>query len=359
MVLDKRKVLLGAVYGLGVLSAGVLFVAKCPYVRVMEEVCVDNSAYGNASIDAKLRPFDIRLPAPVGEGAPLTPPGPTDGYRLFLLGDSFLGFNRGHESLAHVLSRSLGESAHITSWSGAGPECLFRRETPGPRAGPRRVVVLERTEWHLTELALTASCPPLPEAAGPVGRRAQKLFDAVFSDSEERLRYLLYNSVLTAPVVEAWNTFLYERFGVLPAGAPIASVSPPYLFSRVETDPNYPSSFYAVHDDALVAAIADNAAKWAERLRSDYGAELILAPVPSRYTLYHRFARPNDAYDEFLPRLYKELARRKVAYVDLYTPLTASSEPAYFPTDVHWNGRGIDVASAAIARAVRSAGERP
>ena len=353
MILDKQKLLWGVVKGFGALSAGILLIAKCPYVRVMEAVCVDNSAYGNASVDAKLRQFKIRLPDSVGEDVRFAPSGTTEGNRVFLMGDSFLGYRRGHESLAQDLSESLQERVNVSSWNRAGPSCLFQGELPGARTGKRRVVVLERTEWHLTELAEMEPCPSLVAPPGPARRWAQKIFDMVFSDSEERLRYLLFNSVITAPVVEAWNTELYARFGILPSAAPIASASPPYLFSRVEVDPDFPSSFYAPHDDALVSAIADNVEKTAEKLRSDYGAELIFLPIPSRYTIYHRFARA-DPYDDFLPRLYKELARRKVAYVDLYDPFLSSRESVFFPTDVHWNGRGITIAATAVFPAVRA-----
>jgi hypothetical protein len=351
MSLNKRRLLLDVIKGLGVLSAVVLLIAKCPYVRVMEAVCVDNSAYGNASVDAKLRQFKIRLPEPVGSDARFTPPGSTEGYRLFLMGDSFLAYHRGHASLAQLLSENFPEPAKITSGYRSGPVCLFQREVPGARAGGKRIVLLERTEWHLAELAQTEPCPPISNPVGRTRQWAQKFFDMAVSDSEERLRYLLFNSVITAPLIEAWNTELYARFGLLPSSTPIASNSPPYLFSRVETDPDLPSSFYAPHDDALVSAIADNVEKASEKLRSDYGVELIFMPVPSRYTIYHRFARP-DRYDDFLPRLYKELSRRRVAYIDLYGPFMSSRESVYFPTDVHWNGRGIAIALEAAVRAV-------
>ena len=359
MPTDKNRLLLSVIRGLGLLAAAVLLVAKCPYTRVMEALCVHDIVYGDNYRDVKLRPFQIRLPEPVGEPLRASLPGATAGNDLFVTGDSYLPENRGHEPFVRQLSEKLGNPAYFASLPAGGPACLFQKETPGTHAGRKRVVVLERAERFLPELAHPAACAPIVEPYTGVRLLVQKSFNQIFMDSEERLRYLLLNSVVTAPLVSAWNTELYLRFGILPELTPAVSVDPPYLFPRVEVDPELSTSFYYPHDDALIAAVADDLARTADRLRSDYGAELVFMPVPNKYTLYHRFARPDDRYDDFLPRLYKELARRNVRYVDLYAPFMASSESVYLPTDSHWNGHGVSLALDAILPVIRAANAAP
>ena len=351
---DKNRRLLFAVRALGVLSATFLFVAKWPYARVMEALCVDDTVYGDTYRDVKLRPFRIRLPDPVGGPLLQSPPGTTADERLIITGDSYLSENRGHEPFVRLLSAALREPVYFASFTPPGPVCLFRKEAAGTRAGRGRVVVLERAERYLSELAKPETCAPVAEPAQGARLVAQKLFTQIFQDSEERLRYFLLNSKLTAPLVSAWNTELYVRFGVLPSLSPAVSRDPPYLFSRLEVDPALPTSFYFTHDDALISAIADGLERTANTLRSDYGAELLFVPIPNKYTLYHRLVRP-DRYDDFLPRLYKELARRHIRYVDLYTPFLASPESVYWPTDTHWNGHGVALALDATVRAVQDA----
>jgi hypothetical protein len=352
MLTDKNRLLLSLIRGLGVVAAGALLVAKIPYTRVMEALCAHDIVYGDNYRDVKLKPFQIRLPDAVGEPLRQSPPGATAGDDLFVTGDSYLPENRGHEPFVRQLSQKLGEPAYFASLPPGGPVCLFQKETPGAQARRKRIVVLERAERFLPELARPAACVPIVEP--PAGARllVRKLFNQVFMDSEERLRYLLLNSLLTAPLVETWNTQLYLRLGMLPELTPAVSLDPPYLFSRVEVDPELSTSFYYPHDDALISAIADNLERAAAKLRSDYGAELVFMPVPNKYTLYHRFARP-DPYDDFLPRLYKELARRNVRYVDLYSPFMASPESVYLPTDSHWNGRGVSLALDAALPVIR------
>lgn len=356
--MDKNRRLLLAVRALGLLSAAVLFVAKFPYVRLMEALTVHDTVYGDTYRDVKLAPFRIRLPDPVGPPLLQSVPGTTADYRLFITGDSYLPENRGHEPFVRRLSTALREPVFFASITPSDPACLFRGETPGARTGRGRVVVVERAERYVSRFAAMRPCEPT--VAPPQGARlvAEKLFKQLFEqDTEERLRYFLLNSVLTAPLVEAWNTQLYLRFGILPDLSPVVSKDPPYLFARLETDPALATSFYAEHDDALISAIADGLERTAKTLRDDYGAELIFVPIPNKFTLYHGLAR-NDRYDDYLPRLYKELGRRGIRYVDLYRPFMASKESVYWPTDTHWNGHGAALALDAVVRAVQDARKR-
>jgi hypothetical protein len=66
-------------------------------------------------------------------------------------------------------------------------------------------------------------------------------------------------------------------------------------------------------------------------------------PIPNKYTLYHKFIN-NDAYNDFLPRLFAELDKRHICYIDVYHEFKNNSDTLYFGTDTHWNSKGIDIA---------------
>jgi hypothetical protein len=50
----------------------------------------------------------------------------------------------------------------------------------------------------------------------------------------------------------------------------------------------------------------------------------------------------NHPYNNFLPRLYKELDKRHVRYVNLYHEFISSTDILYYGTDTHWNKKGVD-----------------
>ncbi|NJK95978.1 MAG: hypothetical protein HC905_14620 [Bacteroidales bacterium] len=70
---------------------------------------------------------------------------------------------------------------------------------------------------------------------------------------------------------------------------------------------------------------------------------MIFLAVPSKYTIYHKLLN-NDLYNNFLPRLYKELESRKIPVVKLLDHYQKSDELLYYPTDAHWTQAGLDIA---------------
>jgi len=59
--------------------------------------------------------------------------------------------------------------------------------------------------------------------------------------------------------------------------------------------------------------------------------------------MYYHKVRPEDTYDEFLPRLYDELEKTGITHVNIYNDFIKSEEPLYYGTDTHWNKNGVDI----------------
>ncbi len=361
MDFNRQRLLLFGIRGLGIFSFIILLVAKCPYARVLNSLCVDDMVYGNTYRDAKLRPFKVRLPDPVGDVPAISDPKRPGAHRLFFIGDCASQAHYGMKALVLQLSERLREPIYYDHLDDLlNPACLFQEEAPHSQA-PGRVLVVDSVEFALVRrLSKSRPCPaPVSAKARPFESWApvvwsNKIINVLFLDIERRLHFLLTNSKLTAPFVESWNTALFARFCLLPASEPMVSLAPPFLFSSTETSPILSSSFYAPHDDALVLTIAKNLEEISNTLRSQYNVELIFLPVPNKFTIYHRFVTA-DRYDNFLPRLDEELRRRGVRTVRLYEPFLRSQEFVYHPSDSNWNRYGASITLEEVVRAIEEA----
>ena len=67
--------------------------------------------------------------------------------------------------------------------------------------------------------------------------------------------------------------------------------------------------------------------------------------IPSKYTVYHTLVN-EDAYNDFLPRLYAGLEARGVPYIPLYDDFMQAKVEGwiYYGTDTHWTPKGLDIA---------------
>jgi hypothetical protein len=89
-----------------------------------------------------------------------------------------------------------------------------------------------------------------------------------------------------------------------------------------------------------------------------HGVHLIYCPLPESGTIYPEFfpeeARDALAVPSFLDRLIDGSRVQGVQVVDLRPVFRANKSPyLYQPDDSHWNPRGISLAAAALAEAVR------
>ena len=66
-------------------------------------------------------------------------------------------------------------------------------------------------------------------------------------------------------------------------------------------------------------------------------------PIPDKISIYGHYVT-DQPYDGFVPRLCDALEQHQIPVIRLYEDFKASPEVLYFPTDTHWNPKGISMA---------------
>jgi hypothetical protein len=175
------------------------------------------------------------------------------------------------------------------------------------------------------------------------------------SNSEDLYTVLLQGSNLTSRIYSEIATIKFDLFGYISDKTPVYSLdqfSVPVLFYK-QTVNDQPTSFYFNHTDDLIKTYVDNIADLSEKLLKYYNLKLILVPVPNKFTIYVKKIRPFDKYDNFLPRLHRELDARGIKNVNLYDDYISSDTLLYYGTDSHWNKKGVDIAVQKILEEIR------
>lgn len=358
--MSKRR-LLPVVRVLGVLSLLFLLLLKAPPHRVsaalMERLCPIHHDYGDEYSVSQVLPFKVPVGAAVGPDLAGGDRSKAGDYRVYTIGDSFFYFHRGHDNFVKSLSERLHEPVFHESWDLVNPSCLFDRDAEKFKDGKKRILLVSVAEKLMSRrFVKLGACPDwmAEQHYHLTPRRAlTRAVETVFADRETPMRVFLSHFILTERVSEALNTARFHLFPASMTTEPRYSLDPPFLFSWAETDPDEETSFYRPHPDALVAAVADTVAGVARDVKTRYGAEMVFMPVPNKYTIEHRLVN-QDKYDDYLPRLYAALDKRGVRTVRLYEPFMAAKPPVYYPTDVHWNPRGIEIALDEAVKALRA-----
>jgi hypothetical protein len=350
----KDKIALIVIRLLGVL-AGVLFITvRSPAIAnfFLRDCFYDRGDYyGDSYLEAKVLRFKQLLPEAKGKGI-FNDPTDLDRFQLISIGDSFFNRCRGYDTVPYLLSQRLQQPVFYNPSAYYNPFELFKNiRTPG-----KRILILDCAERMIVERFLPdpiINPPGSEDVRSPLSRTFDELRDRWFVKSESNYQYFLRNCFLTSPIIEIWNSLNFEFLNRISKTTPVYSVAPPVLFLYSETEPQLPSSFYYPHSDQLISTIADHFKVIKDELFSRYNTELIFMPIPNKYTIEHKVIN-SDAYDDFLPKLYAELEKRNVRTVRLYEKLSSSNEELYFPTDTHWNGKGVSLALDELLKVLRS-----
>ena len=83
----------------------------------------------------------------------------------------------------------------------------------------------------------------------------------------------------------------------------------------------------------------------AKDLKERYNLTLVYALIPNKYTIYHDFIDEAYVYDNFIPRINKQLKDTGIPVIDIYTRYKAyratdDSQPLYLRADTHWTPLG-------------------
>ncbi len=350
----KEKILRGVIGLAGILSLAVFVITKSEFL--MDAVTQNMYTDGDLYRFTKVRAFKTPLSAPDNDPSVERNPDP-DTTSLIIIGDSFMETRRGHKPFPRLLADRLGMDVSVV-YAGYAPQyfdpvyfCWNRSLDPARK----RIILLERVERYIINNYYFPSDEDTASFMEVRREYSKSWMDEIeqryFTDAETNVEVVLFSSDITSPIVEAWNTLRFNVLGQISDETPLYSLHPPFLFYKEETAPGMHTSFYYPHPDRLVDQIADNLARMDSALRSNYNAVLLFMPIPSAYTLYHTMIN-NDTYDNYLPRLCRELEKRGVKTIQLYDLFRSSPKVLYLPTDTHWNADGARLATDQAAAVV-------
>jgi len=165
-------------------------------------------------------------------------------------------------------------------------------------------------------------------------------------NTEELYSVLLKGSFLTSEIYSWIATLKFDLFKYIPPATSLYNFTafdfPVLFWGMTVNDEN--TSFYHEHTDELIDTYCDNIIDISKKLKNIYNLDMVFLPIPNKYTIWHKKINPEDEYDNFLPRLYREMDNRNIPYVDIYHDFKKSDSILYYGTDSHWNKNGIDIA---------------
>lgn len=337
---------------------GVVFVAVRyePLMNILIGNRVDN---GDLMIELNVADFRIevipdsypRLP----ENEALNP----DSAKVLLIGDSFC--RRGYDCYPFGDELTLRTGKAVLWWTQANTQTRpFSWLTAHgvTRSETRRLLIFECVERNLVYYYNNDIAIRL-DAVEQAQVKEFVLFKDFLRDevrrwmgsAEMNYAYLANASVLTAGAIETLNTFKFHQFGVLPSRFPVYSLDPPMAFSYYESNATSQTSYFFDHTDENVQNIARTIRFIKEGVDEKFNLDLLFLIVPNKITIYHELAT-DVPYDDFLPRLSRQLKIEGVNTVCLYEPFRKANKQLYFAADSHWNRAGLLLGVEETAQAI-------
>lgn len=269
---------------------------------------------------------------------------------LFVFGDSFLDHPR-QKGIPELIMDSLGlkvfyESHYLSP--------LYMVDLIGVNKSKRRVIIMEVVERYLSTIDIT---PPDKEEIvkdhhkqesnstniyDGMGKYIDPITMFIFPKNPDKSYEFLFKRAKYLNRINSWiNTLRFNYFGYMNEMTPVFSKSPPFLFYH-ETVDDSKYSYFHFHSDDEVEKIADNIEFIRNYLLENYNLDFVLFPIPNKMTIHHDLVT-DIPYDNFLPRVYRELEWRDIPVIKIYNEFKNSSEVLYYPTDTHWNTRGMNI----------------
>lgn len=263
---------------------------------------------------------------------------------ILTFGDSFFDVSF-IKTFPERLSDTLGQrvfSFMTQDAAQSNPFCILNHGAYQKKSGPK-YVIFETIERNIPA---KFSHPYDPDCF-PTSNKKNLYYtvkDFIFKQNTEQLFALLLKRGYI--LHRFYSFFVTKRFDLFGYISPMTNKykleKEPWLFYAKEYS-NEPGGFYYHYSDEELNAYADHISMLSRNLKANYNLDLIFMPIPNKYSIYHTMVN-NDRYNGFLPRLYIELERRGVVYIDLYHEYKSSRDTLYYGTDTHWNKKGLDKA---------------
>jgi hypothetical protein len=306
--------------------------------------------YGEQYYSGYIMHFREELPAPVDKYRLSDRNAALYNCDLIAFGDSFFDFSR-QKTVAERLHDSLGIRVHSMVGFNLAKDWypLIYLTEKGYQKSERKFIVYQVVERNIHnrfiephELHWKGSQTTTAGRFAPL----VKVKDLIFNDkSEELYNLLLKGSYLTTGLYTLIATLKFDLFGYMASQTPVYSLDNfevPMLFWDVTVN-DATTSFYFVKSDEMIKTYCEHIHDLSVKLSEIYNLEMVFLPVPNKFTLYYKSIRPDDQYDNFIPRLYSAMDEAGINYVNIYDEFMKQEELLYYGTDSHWNEKGVDI----------------
>ncbi len=350
----KGKVLLILIDTLAVVSFLLVLSSKIPFIGNILVPLGKN--YGDLYVMSKNNYFRVEIPAYPGEGTYRFDP--LSKAQIICFGDSFSNV---HEGLfPHLLQSRTKERTsfvYIRDMAVVSADPIVMLIEEGYRPKGRTFLV-----WELVEREIASNMADPGVTVNTVReqeRESENRLEVLFSKTliilfdKERFEYLFTNTPIMVRLLSGISTARFLLFGEISELTPKYSLDPKMLFYHGDIE-----SYTRVFSSSEIGEIADVIQRESERLDSEYNIELIFLPIPDKYSIYGDLAGAGP-YNGLIPRLTKELRKRDVPTVDLYTEyktcrrVNGDSVLFYYPSDTHWSPAGVNIAVGRVAELIR------
>ena len=257
---------------------------------------------------------------------------------IIIYGDSHFDHSR-HVSFPEQLAGLTGKKVYYyrinKPFWGNAPAFL---ETMGYQPSNGKLFVYGSTERYVPERFWASYQPEVMRTN--IRPHQYLLRNVLFLENTD----LLYTTILkrgyiTHSLYTTLSTLRFRLFKYINSFTPEYHIDPgngSWLFT-IESINHFNQKF----SDEDIQTIASNIGHMARLIEERYGLDFVFLPIPERYTLYHSLTGNNGPYNNFLPRLYAELDKLGVNYVNLYDDFIESKSILFHMTDTHWNENGV------------------
>jgi len=338
------KILIAASGILAIATACIVHLKKLPEVMLDQALLEDRKrhTYGDLYYMCRADHFKAQLPELTTYDFQNNPDINSKDSRIMIFGDSFFGNARWGKTIPEIISDSLNTNIYFIYE--VNPLNILSNKYV---KGTAKVLLLEMIERRVQ--AVFSNTVSVKKQSAISIARINSILQGEAKD--DYYLYLLKEGRITGSIYSRLMSLKFDAFGLISDETPVYRTNPDWLFYY--QDVKGTSGFYYEYSDSKISILAENIKKLGQSLYDDYNLKLLFFVIPNKYTLYHKLIN-NDKYNDFIPRLNSELGKKGVETVNVYDAFKSSEEILYYPTDTHWNEKGMKIALGLILEKIRS-----
>jgi hypothetical protein len=270
---------------------------------------------------------------------------------IITMGDSFFEANYGSAVLPQLLEDEFNYKVFNLPrdvFSKYSDNPLEYLEKTGYKKGEKKYILVEIAEKYSIERSIdyTESTNPNNEST----QNTNILYSIKNFIPKESINQFFHNSLVIAPIDELGNTFKFNLLKEIHPKTPVYAKDQSQVFYY--EDLIFANRVKSVED---ITVVANNIAYLRDNLKKLYNLDLVYMIVPNKYSIYGYKTENPVTYDNYIPRVTKELLNRDVKTFDLYSQYITLRDDnlLYYKGDTHYTPIGKKVALDNIVKIIK------